>query len=262
MLDLETIKQMIKQRYSRSAVFALWLVFNCPGIYAFQDAMSTTGIQNPEVEAENMGEDPLQGVSFKSIKWDHNFAFTLGEARGAWNIDQFGPIQGKNFDSQAYFAKFQYTFHLPLAGSLGYTIGSSSGYYWERSRSQSFHSVSSLHFPGIHVGFVYSFTSFLRAEVAFESYLERLEKLQASAMSGVEEDHDPYQISITMRPHYDWILLSDFFYSESWGMRVEWHMRKIDVNPPSESTGQIIGARLTKRDTWIGLGLVYHLFSL
>ena len=264
MLRLETTKWTIKQRYFTLRILRLPILLSLcwGGVSSGRVAGDNANVlEPPETQSAQPENSTFQVANFKSTKWDHNFAFTVGGARGAWAVDQFGPVVEKSFFSRAYFGKFQYTFHLPMIGNLGYVIGSSCGYYWEKGEDdQQFQRVSAVHFPGIHVGLVYSFTPFFRIEGAFETYLERLDRLRVFTPNGTSVP-DMYQVSVTMRPDYDWILLSDFFFSESWGTRLEWHIRKVDVNPPAESDGQIIGARLTKRDTWIGLGIIYHLFT-
>lgn len=207
----------------------------------------------PEAPAlEGRGE----GLLFLPTRWDHNFALTFGISRGTWEIERFDPVRGKRFPSQAILSKLQYSFHLPITGHFGYSLGSSFGYYWEeRTFNDTLHRVSSVHLPGIHVGFVTNLTPGLRVEGAFETYLERLEAL------AIDSDEGRKKISITMRPDYDFILALDVFHSLNWGVRVEWHTRRVSHTPPKESEGQVVNALIRKKDAWIALGFIFHFFA-
>jgi hypothetical protein len=255
---LGTIKKVIKQRYFTYSKGLLLFV-----LCVFQSAvLARTASDSPlAFEEFEKGEMDSNIGLFKFNRWDHNFVWTMGMAKGLWRIDQMGPVDGVEFDSNASVFKFQYSFHLPLWGNLGYVLGSSFGYYWEqKSNDQTFHSVSAMHFPGIHAGLVYSFAPTFRILGGAETYLERINDLAVITKNsaGVDEER---KVSLTMRPNLDWIIATDYFYSDSWGIRLEGHFRTVISTPPSASEGQVIGARLTKKDTWIGLGLIFHLFA-
>ncbi len=217
---------------------------------------SPLGLEEPQFLSPEGGSSII-----KTNKWDHNFTCTFGMAKGSWFIDQFGPISQKHYDSEAFFGKFQYSFHLPLLKNLGYVLGSSFGYYWERQSDQDdFHRVSAIHFPGVHLGMVYNFTPYFRILGGVETYIERLDDLAIRSIDTNGKQLDR-KISLTMRPNFDWIFAADAFYSGSWGLRLEWHIRRVINTPPAVSNGQVIGAQLTKKDTWVGLGLIFHLFA-
>ncbi len=254
MLMLRITKQKINQTW-----FSLLLRSLLLSISTVYSPFIEAGISDDELGTKHTfnesSETSIEHFS-GTTRWDHNLILLTGNARGSWVIDHLGPTRGETFSSNAFYFKFQYAFHLPIVGNLGYVLGSSFGYYWEeKGPSSTFQKTSSIHFPGIHLGVVYNFTSSFRIEFAGETYLERLNDL--SIISNGER----YKISVTMRPNYDFSLASDLFYSTKWGVRLEWHTREVQAHPPSDSQGQIIGAGLIKKDTWFGLGVIYHLFA-
>lgn len=256
---LGIIKKRIEQRYF--LLNFVMLVFLSSWVWTERARAREAGNTPSEVEEEFQERD-LGGDLFKTNKWDHNFALVFGMARGTWVIDEMGPIEGKEFDTRAFFTKFQYSFHLPLYGDLGYVIGSSVGFYWDRSLDESgFKQSTSIHLPGIHFGLVYNFSPFFRIQGGVETYLERVDNLTIVSKNQATGEDEERRVSITMRPNFDWIASADAFYSGNWGLRLEWHLRRVISTPPSSSDGQVIGARLTKKDTWIGLGLIFHLFA-
>jgi hypothetical protein len=257
---LGTIKKLGEQRYFEPGfiVFIAFLLFWGDLASARVSGDSPyTNVENRDYERAG-----LDGGDLMSNRWDHNFTFTIGMAQGSWVVDQFGPVSDRTFKSRAVVSKFQYTFHLPLYRNLGYVLGSSFGYYWERKLNETeLHRVSAIHFPGIHFGLVYSFTPYFRVLGGVETYLERVDDLAIVSKNTGSGKTEESEVSLTMRPNFDWILASDFFYSGTWGVRLEWHYRRVISTPPTDSPGQVVGTRLTKKDTWIGLGLIFHLFA-
>jgi hypothetical protein len=256
---LGTIKMLIEQRY----FFRKIVLFFGIGFFWGAEGLARAVGESPlSLEEQEYQEAEIGRVRLKSNNWDHNFAITFGMAQGSWLVDSLGPVSGLEFESKAFFSKFQYSFHLPLYGSFGYVIGSSFGYYWERKLNDSeFHRVSAIHFPGIHLGLAYNFTPFFRIQGGVETYLERLDDLSVTTRNQKTDQDEVRKISLTMRPNFDWVLSTDFFYSINWGVRLEGHFRRVTNTPPAGADGKLIGARLTKKDTWVGLGLIFHLFA-
>ena len=254
---LGTIKKRIEQRYFNPFLTLFLLVLPFDAVFA-----RVAGDPSILEEDDAFLKRETSGGLFNSNRWDHNFAFTFGMAKGSWRVEQLDNLDGVEFESRASFVKAQYSFHLPLWKDLGYVLGSSFGYYWEKRMDDAqFHRVSSIHFPGIHLGLVYSFAPSFRILGGVETYLERLDDIAVSTHNPVSDQDQERKVSITMRPNFDWILASDVFFTRSWGLRLEWHSRKVISSPPSGSFGQVVGARLTKKDTWIGLGVIFHLFA-
>lgn len=207
-------------------------------------------------EAPVFQERGGEGWILMPTRWDHNIGITFGMSRGTWELEGLDPVRGQQFPSQAFLGKVQYTFHLPIVGNLGYVLGSSLGYYLEEGRyHDELHRVSSIHFPGIHLGLVLNVTPGLRVEGAFETYLERIDELALDTKEGRKK------ISMTMRPDYDLMLSMDMFYSLHWGVRVEWHKRRVSNTPPRESEGQIVDSLIRKKDNWIAVGFIFHFFA-
>jgi len=184
----------------------------------------------------------------------HNFSIVSGEARGRWYVENFGSVDEGTFPFKAVVNKFQYSFHFPIYGRFGYFLGSSFGFYYEKSnKDQAFQAISSWHLPGVLIGAVVNVSPALRFLVGLESYMERLEGLSALMAT------DREKVNITMESVVDLSTAVDVFYNPNWGVRLEGHRRWVEYKPPQASSG-IIGARLSKTDEWIAIGLVYHLF--
>jgi len=193
----------------------------------------------------------------RGFRREHNFAFSIGASSGTWRVKHLGTLDNQNFDNSGLYAKFQYSFHLPIYGGFGYLLGSSVGYHYETAdRRQAFRPVSATQFPGILAGLVMNFTPVLRWSVAIDAYLERLDGL--ADRDGIGDDPT---ISITATT-YDFGTFFDIFYNLNWGLRLEAHQRRLIYTHPHMHSGDQdfpVDASLKKDDQWMGLGLVYHL---
>ena len=260
MYILGTIKREIEQCYFIAVFMGFLGLF--VSVLSTQAAFSADSSVDPGA-MDIVDSRALEYGVFKNKKWDHNFALLIGRAWGQSIVDQTRPIQRREFRSEAVYTKFQYCFHLPLYRGFGYVLGTSFGYYLEQvvEDERTFRRVKSYHFPGIHLGLVYNFSPTFRVLGGLETYLERIDKLTILSKDQATGTEVENNLSLTLLPNFDWILASDVFYSGGWGIRLEWHTRRVISTPPSASGGQVVGANLTKRDTWIGLGLIFHTFA-
>lgn len=258
---LGTIKRGFEQRYFIAVFYTLFGM----GVFlgGVQAAFTSSLVGDDAAAFDSVDSRAVQYGAFKNKKWDHNFALVIGKAWGKSVVEKTGPIQRREFQSEAFFSKFQYTFHLPLYKGFGYVLGTSFGYSLEQvmQDDKTFHRVKSYHFPGVHLGLVYNFSPNFRVLGGVETYMERIDKLTIISENKGTGSKDENALSLTLIPNFDWILATDLFYSGSWGLRLEWHIRRVISIPPSASEEKVVGANLTKRDTWIGLGLIFHTFA-
>lgn len=217
-----------------------------------------------QTEEESSGVSVIELLSRKELhRWErhirgfrreHNFAVSTGVSSGRWQVDRFGSIENKTYENTGIFSKFQYTFHLQLYSGLGYILGSSTGYHYETADQRSeFRPVDAVQYPGVIAGLVYNFNPVLRVSTTIESYLER--------HNGIEENDkigEDIEIHVTLQA-YDAGFFLDIFYDLAWAIRLEGHRREVYYKRPYKSEGFAVDAKFSKKDQWLGLGLVYHL---
>lgn len=221
-------------------------------------------LASAQSDGEPTGNSVIELLSRKELhRWErhirgfrreHNFAVSTGVSSGRWYVDRFGSIEGKTYENTGIFSKFQYTFHLQLFHGLGYLLGSSTGYHYETADQRSeFRPVDAVQYPGVIVGLVYNFNPVLRMSSTIESYLER--------HNGIEENDkvgENQEIHVTLQA-YDAGFFMDVFYDLAWAIRLEGHRREVYYKRPYKSEGFAVDAKISKKDQWLGLGLVYHL---
>lgn len=205
----------------------------------------------------------LQEIREKLKEWDqavlgfrkeHQFVLTTGTASGQWHFKRFGNQRNKVYESSSVFSKFQYSFHIPIYQGFGYYLGSSTGYMYERDLSQEMEPASAVMFPGLLAGLALNITPGLRLTTGFDYYLERWSGL--GERDG--EDSEP-TISVTARA-LDFLVTLDVFFRLKWAVRFEAHRHEAKFTPPKEATDKPVDAVIAKRDNWVGMGLLYHLF--
>ena len=196
----------------------------------------------------------------RGFRREHNFAFSLGIAKGTWDVRHFGTLEQKKYSNSGVFTRFQYSFHLPLVGGFGYLLGSSFGYLYESTdKRREFQAVPALMFPGLLAGFVENFSPVFRWSAALDIYLERLNGL--AEHDGTQPDPEIY---VTMEA-FDFGTFFDIFYDLEWAVRLELHHRHSEYLEPLCAVGEDCrhdfpsNANIKKDDDWVGLGLVLHL---
>lgn len=246
------------QFYLKITLFSKFIFFLSSIVFAQDDGgfSSETAFKTPKVGGQRASE------SLKAVKWDHNFGFSVGYARGNWSVDKLGPIEGESFKSRAWYAKADYLYLISINETFGYGLGTSFGYYHEEAdQGDMLGRVSSYHLPGLRVGLVANITEFFRFLGGVETYLERLDGLTVTTGNDTNSSSETYKMSLSMTPNFDWFVAMDFFYENHWALRVEGHMRRVINISPSKSEGELIGGRLTKNDRWVSVGLVFHRFA-
>lgn len=193
----------------------------------------------------------------RGFRSEHNFALTTGVSSGTWAISRFGPLSNQEFVESGVFAKFQYTFHIQAYRGFGYFLGSSLGYHYEsEDRRRPFRPTPAPQFPGLLFGLVLNITPMIRTAILFDTYMERHDGLEA------RDDQKVSNIHVTMQA-YDGAVNLDFFYDLLWAIRLEAHRRYLAYTKPKlpadKSLDYPVDAKLSKRDEWVGLGVVFHL---
>jgi hypothetical protein len=224
----------------------------------------SAGVASGQSENESSGISVIELLSRKELhRWErhirgfrreHNFALSTGVSSGRWQVNRFGSIEGKTYENTGIFSKFQYTFHLQWIAGFGYILGSSTGYHYETAdRRSEFRPVDAIQYPGVIAGLVYNFNPVLRVSSTIEAYLERHNGIEENDKSGEDEE-----IHVTLQA-YDAGFFIDVFYDLAWAIRLEGHRREVFYKRPYKSEGFAVDAKFSKKDQWLGLGLVYHL---
>ena len=217
-----------------------------------------------EAEEENQGilrliEHPWERY-VRRFRSEHNFALTAGGSTGYYNIESFGEIVAQRFRSGAAWAKFQYSYHVPVYRGFGYLLGSSVGYYYEPAdRRRVFQPAPAKMFPGILGGLVMNFTASLRLSAAADVYMLRADRI--TSFDPVDPSRTE-QISVTMVA-YDLGGFFDYFYDLNWAIRLETHYRSVyyyrPLQQPGDTTVYASDAVFQLSDHWYGVGVVFHL---
>lgn len=181
----------------------------------------------------------------------HNLVFSIGHSAGEWKITRIGEqIKDLSVETQAVYGRMAYAFSLPIWGMFQYNLGTTLGYRQEYSGDTDILShVESVQLPGFHLGLLLNSTLF-RLEFAYETYLDWIREFS------VKDEQRDVDISVTLRCFYDYSVNFDYFYSRRWGVRLEWHQRKLLYTPPRSAEGQVVDSDFFRRDRWLGLGSV------
>ena len=184
---------------------------------------------------------------------EHNFAYSLGNVKGTWNFRRLGTVADKIAEEHGAYAKFQYSFHLPIIGSFGGILGSSTGYVYETRADRTVYApIREVCLPGLVAGMVYNFTAGLRLSAAGEIYMERVDGLHET--DGVEPDR---KISVTLEA-LEYQVAFDIFVHLKWAVRLEYHNRQVYFFRPIKSENYPVNAKFSKTDRFIGIGMLYH----
>lgn len=195
----------------------------------------------------------------RGFRRDHNFSVSSGISRGHWVVDKFEEIESKRFYSEGVYSKFRYSFHIEIYHSFGYLLGSSAGYFQElknsKTKTQEFVPTSAYQFPGLVGGIVWDMSPMWRVTAAADIFLERHNNIKKRASEG----HDEEVISVTAES-LDLLATVDYFYTLTWGVRLEAHNRQSQLkSPTSNDKGYFPSIKITRKDQWYGVGLLYHI---
>lgn len=191
----------------------------------------------------------------REFRSEHNFSVAMGMAKSKWLIKPSSWTDDIRPTTKAFYAKVQYSFHIPFWRGFGYFLGSSFGSIIDNGREvDGFKPTSVFMLPGILGGFIANISANLRLGLAVDSYLERVD-----GISWLDEGHST-QLSINMMALLDSMAFVDIFYNLNWAFRMEYHLRNVSyTKPESQFKDKVVDAKINRMDSWIGLGLVYHL---
>ncbi len=202
--------------------------------------------------ASEDGDDPYWTKYVTGFRQDHHFSLVGGQTKGVWKIKEFGQISNHSEDAEGVFAKFRYSFHLPLFGPLGYALGTSLGVTKQLgTKDNIFYANIGLQLPSLYLAMIYQFNSRLQLLIGAESYLERWE--------GLEDRSSHVRVDATMVVAIDETLIVDYFYDLSKGVRLEMHQRQSKFQHIKDASGKVEDVTFRLNESWIGLGVLFHL---
>lgn len=190
----------------------------------------------------------------RGFRRDHNFSLVGGLSQSRWQLGKIEPTRSEE-RARGYYYRIQYHYHIRIVDHFGYYLGSSAmatpyeffkhdeKYYVERSFS----------IPGLSLGLVYDFSSIFRALVGAEGHLQRIEHLEYRG-----SEAPPRKATITARVFGAYVAF-DLFYQLGWALRLEGAWRHYSYKPPADAAQYAVDLDLSKIETLVGLGLVYHL---
>ncbi len=187
--------------------------------------------------------------SVRGFRSGHHFNVSLGSSKASWKVVKLGPFQNEQFESQGFYGMLNYSFHLPVHQGFGGFLGSSLGSLLESKSSEQLRQADSVQIPGVLFGLSVNFNPALVLDFGFNYYLERWDRIGLRGNDTL--------IRITSRT-FDRFAALDFFYLLNWGIRIEAHLRESEFVPPRGAQGASLDLELSRRDVWIGTGLVYH----
>ena len=191
--------------------------------------------------------------SVRGFRRDHNFAVSTGIVTGVWRFRRFGSIQNESLPSSANYARFQYSFHLPLKRGFGYFLGSSVGSTInETTHDEGFRPPLMISLPGVLFGLAWNASPAVRFVAGADLFLERLERIHYDT-----ESSDNPTVSITARSvalH----VACDFYLKLAWAVRTEAYWRGFRTVRPNNAANYGTNVMIEKEESALGLGLAYH----
>lgn len=186
----------------------------------------------------------------RGFRREHNFTLLVGSAHEQWNLHTFGVAPGnQSIPRTAYTARFQYAFHIPITGSVGYFLGSGIGTRIGKKEDANdrFQRPTSFALPGIIAGLAYNPTPVMRLTIGVDAYLERLDNIgYVSAFA------DPtIKVAATGRV-MSYHAAMELFFRLNWAIKLFWERDILRL----KTAGDVDVTRSTRQ---MGAGLVYHL---
>lgn len=183
----------------------------------------------------------------RGFRHDHNFALNIAYSKNDWK----GYLQRTSEDfraqSQALELQVDYSFHLPLIGSLGYSLGTGVAYVLQDASEdpETFNVKQAYSLPGIAVGLIWNISERWRSSATFVYGWQRIESLHLTTPFARET------IAVTGDARsLRWSI--DYFVQLSWALRIELE----DVSFSYASKESI---NLDKAGEQLRIGLVKHL---
>ncbi len=199
----------------------------------------------------------LWNSTVQEFRRNHHLAFIFASTQGTWQYQQLATEDKQTYSTAGVAAKFEYSFRIPFnSGSpFGYLLGSSCGFNYEDTRGSTNLEVGQVwRLPGALAGIVWNLNPQWSFLLTVEHYLERLEGFSESG------SEVPVRLKTTMQPSYDLGYAVELYSALFWGARFELHQRKIlYATPPDLLGADVENVKMSKRDQWLGIGVVYHL---
>ena len=215
----------------------------------------------------------LKNIRQRLHEWDrtvrgfrlgHHFHGYIGQERGSYRVNgsliEEGTGQSNHFahdfDTKASYWAFQYSYHIPLAGSFGYYLGSTIGLIYDESSSDGELQVDRMMMlPGVTLGLVYNFSPAIRVFGGVNAQLVRFERFQ--------EKHSGEAISPTTTYFNGHALVNqiglDLFFQLHWAVRVHREDAVIKNNKVFGASGSELGVSRRKKAERYLFGILYHI---
>lgn len=205
----------------------------------------TTTYREPKIEWWHL----LEG-----FRKAHNLNLNIFYAQGQWNINHFSSIQNMKYTFHSSNYKFYYSYHIPIIKRFGYFLGTSVGFSLLHSELKDLNNPNIYMLPGFIGGFIININSLHRIYSGIDLYLERWENFKDQ-----DDIEDSSSIHITARS-YNWFAGIDIFYAFKEAIRIEFQKKQSLFSFAKERIKDIkTQAKIYKNETWIGIGIVYHL---
>lgn len=190
-------------------------------------------------DEESVGDDWDRAV--RSFRRDHNFGILLGQTKTIWDgkTDTVPNVKGKTFSSEL---TIQYSFHIPWARGLGYSLGTSSSIQLDQAKGLvETHYRATL--PGLELGLVWNASDRFRFNLGLIYGWERVDGLKIEGQAGrssLTEESLSGSMSV------------DVFWKLTWAVRFEF----VNNRFPGDAA---LGPDLQKDIVRYRVGLIKHL---
>lgn len=200
--------------------------------------------------------------SVRGFRVGHNFFGSYASSTGNWQINgtlvegDYKYSYDHKVETTADFWSFQYTFHLPLEGSVGYYLGSSAGVILdEDSLDRSIVIERTIVYPGFAIGLVWNFSAALRGLIGLDSQLVRYERFRENH----QDQTFPKTATFFNAYNVGMQVGLDFFFRLRWGLRVMAENTRTENLRVERSGGSLLGISRQKETRRLFAGIVYHL---
>ncbi len=206
-----------------------------------------------EIDLEAISRDPNRWEDIiLDFRHEHNFSLSLGFGETEWKIQRFASLGNKNIKARETVSRFSYAYHMQVYRSFGTFLGSGFGFV-ANEPSKDLEIENQYMFPSLTAGAVFEPNRRFRLGAGLDYRLERWEKIKPGG-----KDSDGPTLSATARAS-DLFFSLEWFYRISLALKLETHrcFSKM-VNPRSAGSSEF-NSSIERKDTWVGLGISYHL---
>ena len=183
--------------------------------------------------------------AIRGFRREHNFMVNYGLVANSWEAQLAGYDKSFHFKTAGQQLGFDYSFHLPLWGGLGYVLGTKLTAVIISPFTLTQVSSVSFGLPGMNVGLVLNSSDHFRMGAGMEFGWHRIDRLRLP----IEEFRKPISITGETRAYR---LSADYFYELSWALHLEYEVAKFSYQT-SESL------KLLKSSRAWSVGVLKHL---